>query len=72
MPIEVMNNIVGILPDEILVIDPFMGSGTTGISVCEMTALQNANREFVGCEIDEEYFEIARKRIENSNTQILL
>jgi len=40
------------------VFDPFMGSGTTG----KMAKL--LGREFIGCEIDAEYFEIATKRIE--------
>ena len=39
------------------VFDPFMGSGTTGIA-CIKT-----NRNFIGFEIDEKYFEIAQKRI---------
>lgn len=41
-----------------VVLDPFMGSGTTGV------ACVNTNRKFIGCEIDKEYFNIAQKRIE--------
>ena len=37
--------------------DPFMGTGTTGI-VCK-----ELNREFIGIEIDRDYFEISKKRI---------
>ena len=44
-----------------VVLDPFMGSGTTG-----KMALLN-NRNFIGIEKDEEYFEIAKKRIEEAN-----
>ena len=40
------------------ILDPFMGSGTTG-----KMALLN-NRKFIGCEIDSEYFQIAKERIE--------
>lgn len=40
------------------VLDPFMGSGTTGV------ACLRTGRNFIGCEIDPAYFEIARKRIE--------
>ena len=36
MPLEVMKRIIGILPDHITVIDPFMGSGTTGVAVAEL------------------------------------
>lgn len=40
-----------------LVLDPFMGSGSTGI------AALNLKRKFLGIEIDEEYFNIAKERI---------
>ena len=40
------------------ILDPFMGSGTTGV------ACMQTGRKFIGCEIDPGYFEIARKRIE--------
>jgi len=39
------------------VLDPFMGSGTTGI------ACKNQGRDFIGIELDEEYYEIAKARI---------
>ena len=42
-----------------LVLDPFMGSGTTGI------ACINTNRNFIGIEKDKKYFEIAKKRLDN-------
>lgn len=40
-----------------LILDPFMGSGTTGV------ACVNTNRNFIGIEMDENYFNIATKRI---------
>lgn len=43
------------------VLDPFMGSGTTG-KVCKLL-----NRNFIGIEISKDYFEIAKKRIESVN-----
>jgi len=58
MPIEVMKNIIGILPKDKIIIDAFMGSGTTGIACNEL------GRDFVGIEIDENYFNIAKERIE--------
>lgn len=36
MPLEVMKNIVGILPVDATIIDPFMGSGTTGLACKEL------------------------------------
>ena len=39
-------------------LDPFMGSGTTGV------ACRNLGRDFIGCEINQEYFNIAKERIE--------
>lgn len=43
-----------------IIIDPFMGLGTTGISCKKL------NRDFIGFELDEKYFEIAKERIENA------
>ena len=59
MPLKVMENIIGILPNDYVIVDPFMGSGTTGI------ACKNLNRDFIGVEIDTESYEIAKKRIES-------
>jgi site-specific DNA-methyltransferase (adenine-specific) len=48
-----------------IVLDPFMGSGSTAL------ACLNTNRNFIGYELDQEYFEIARNRIENHNSYLL-
>ena len=40
-----------------LILDPFMGSGTTGV------ACINTNRKFIGVELDEGYFDVAKERI---------
>ena len=47
-----------------IVLDCFMGSGTTGV------ACNNLNRDFIGIEIDSEYFEIAKSRINNNYQQL--
>ncbi|MCZ2244238.1 site-specific DNA-methyltransferase, partial [Neisseria meningitidis] len=41
-----------------LIFDPFMGSGTTGVA-----ALKHG-RKFCGCELEEDFFELAKKRLE--------
>lgn len=46
------------------ILDPFMGSGTTGIACIE------TGRDFVGIEISEEYYQKAVERIENKGAQI--
>lgn len=48
------------------ILDPFMGSGTTGVA-CHLTG-----RNFIGIEISEEYFKIAEKRIKEAQKQPLL
>ena len=45
------------------IFDPFMGSGTTGVACMQL------GRKFIGCEINEQYFAIARKRIEAAAMQ---
>jgi DNA modification methylase len=46
-----------------VVLDPFMGSGTTA----KMAVLNN--RHYIGYELDEKYFEVAQKRIEEAKTR---
>ena len=43
------------------ILDLFMGSGTTGV------AALNLNRKFIGVEIDENYFNIAKSRISSAS-----
>ena len=40
------------------VVDPFLGSGSTA------KAARNAGRRFIGCDINEDYVEIAKRRLE--------
>jgi DNA modification methylase len=58
-PIEVMAWCLGFLPDARTILDPFMGSGTTGVACVQL------GRKFIGIELDPGYFDIACKRIEN-------
>jgi site-specific DNA-methyltransferase (adenine-specific) len=61
-PILLMQYLVKLVSREnATVLDPFMGSGTTGI------ACKNLSRKFVGIERDAQYFEIATKRINKTN-----
>ena len=60
MPLEVMKNIVGILPKGKVIVDPFMGSGTTGVACKEL------GYDFIGIELDENYFKLAKERINNA------
>ena len=45
---------------EDIILDPFMGSGTTGV------ACKQLRRNFIGYELDPNYFKMAEKRIENT------
>jgi site-specific DNA-methyltransferase (adenine-specific) len=66
-PIELMRYLVRLTktPTGGVVLDPFMGSGTTGIA-CELEG-----REFIGIEREAEYVEIAEKRIAHYRLPIL-
>lgn len=48
------------------VLDPFMGSGTTGVACVKL------GRNFIGIEIDPTYFAIAQKRIAAAQLQMTL
>lgn len=57
-PVELMQHLVKLLTWEgQVVLDPFMGSGSTGL------ACKYLNRDFVGYEIDKDYYDIANKRL---------
>jgi site-specific DNA-methyltransferase (adenine-specific) len=57
-PVSLMLRLLEKLPNADTILDPFMGSGTTGVA-CVRTG-----RKFIGVEIEERYFAIAVKRIE--------
>ena len=60
-PVDLIENIISHSSNENdVVLDCFMGSGTTGV------ACKNLNRNFVGIEKDETYFNIAKERIGNA------
>lgn len=62
-PIELVEDHINSWTNELdTVLDPFMGSGTTGIS-CKLT-----NRNFIGIEINKEYFKLAETRINSTST----
>ena len=57
-PLDVIKKMITNSSQEsMVVLDPFMGSGTTGV------AAKNLNRKFIGIEFDQEYFKIAQERI---------
>jgi site-specific DNA-methyltransferase (adenine-specific) len=56
-PVSVMEWSIGFC-DATTIIDPFMGSGTTGVAAVRLA------RRFIGVEIEGKYFDIARRRIE--------
>jgi DNA modification methylase len=63
-PIGIFTSLISnIVPAHGLVLDCFMGSGNCGVGA------NKTQRDFVGCEIEPEYFKIAEKRIEKSAMQ---
>lgn len=59
-PLEVMKWVIELCPKSETILDPFMGSGTTGVAAVQM------GRKFIGIEREPKYFEIACKRIEDA------
>ena len=63
-PLPLMEWCIGHLPaDAKTILDPFMGSGTTGV------ACVNLGRKFIGIELEPKYFDIACRRIEEAYKQ---
>jgi hypothetical protein len=63
-PVQLMQWCIDKIPDDGgYILDPFMGSGTTGV------ACVNLKRRFVGIEIDPDYFDIALSRLATSQAQ---
>ena len=66
-PIKLFSKIVEVSSNEgDIVFDPFMGSGTAGVAALDL------NRKFIGCELNEEYFNIAKNRIEEEGRNLKL
>jgi DNA modification methylase len=57
-PLPLMRWCLELLPSAVTILDPFMGSGTTGVAAAKL------GRGFVGIEIDAGYFDSACRRIE--------
>ena len=60
-PVDMLEFMIEKFSDESeVILDPFMGSGSTGV------ACLNTNRNFIGIELDETYFNLAKERINNA------
>ena len=60
-PVRLLERLMALVTQEnALVLDPFMGGASTGV------ACINTGRKFIGMELDDEYFDIAKQRIETA------
>ena len=62
-PVEVMRALLARVPDDGLVLDPFAGSGSTGVAALA------SGRRFIGVELDAGYFDVAARRLEAAAAQ---
>ena len=62
-PIALMSWCIEQVGNPQTILDPFMGSGTTGVAAIQM------GRKFIGIELDPTYFDIACERIERATRQ---
>ena len=62
-PLAVMKWVIGLCPNSDTILDPFMGSGTTGVAAVQM------GRKFIGIEREPKYFDIACERIQKAVNQ---
>ena len=64
-PVELMRDLIKITPPGSVVLDPFMGSGTTGV------AAMIEGRRFIGCEMTEHFARVAERRIREAQGQAM-
>jgi len=62
-PLRLMRWCLSFVDDADTILDPFMGSGTTGVACAQL------GRKFIGIEIERRYFDIACERIEKAYAQ---
>lgn len=62
-PLQLIAWCLGFVPDAQTILDPFMGSGTTGVACMQL------GRKFIGIELERKYFDIACERIEDAQRQ---
>jgi DNA modification methylase len=66
-PVELVDYFIkGSTQEGDIVLDPFMGSGTTAISA------KNLNRHYIGFELNENYFNLASDRIANHKNNVVI
>ena len=66
-PVELSEDMIGTYTEQgDTVLDFTMGSGSTGV------ACKNLNRDFIGIEINKEYFDIADKRINEFQSKLVV
>lgn len=62
-PVDVLRDMLEVVSDGGIILDPFLGSGTTGVAAVQL------GRKFIGVEIEPRYFDIAVERITHALAQ---
>ena len=69
-PLELMRYLIKLVGvRDAIILDPFMGSGTTGVAVIQENYDNDMNYQFIGIEMDNSNFEIACKRINGASKE---
>lgn len=66
IPLEVMDKIIKMIPSDYTIVDPFCGTGTT------LIAAKKNGRHYIGIEQEKEYYELAKRRINEETAQLSL
>ena len=66
MPVDVMRRTIGVIDPEYVIVDPFMGSGTTAVACIK------EKRHFIGFELSADYFALASRNIDREQRQLTL
>ena len=69
-PIELPQTILKCFKDAKVILDPYMGIGTTACAVIQENKLDDGDRLFIVFDVSKDYCDIAKERIENAHKNL--
>ncbi len=65
-PVQMVQDLASCFPDAQIILDPFMGSGTTAVAALKL------GKQYIGIELNPEYIEIAKRRLSSVQLRLVM